>query len=270
VVPDEADVAADIESATVDVSASAYGDAFADVYDEWYADVSDVAATVDRVAALAGDRGRVLELGVGTGRLALPMAAAGLRVVGIDASPAMVERLRAKPGGAGVDVVIGDMADVDELLAADASCDVALIAFNTLFNLPTAAAQRRCLAGAARRLAPSGALLVEAFVPAEAPPAGEVVALRSVAQGVVVLSISSTDPVTQMVTGRYVEVRTSGTRMRSWAVRYASPAEIDGWAVAGGLELVERWAGWRGEPFTDESDQHVSRYRLAGGSPATS
>ncbi|MEY2570667.1 MAG: hypothetical protein QOE63_1017, partial [Acidimicrobiaceae bacterium] len=90
-------------------TAASYGEGFADVYDDWYADVSDVDATVERIVAIAGG-GRVLELGIGSGRLALPLAAQGIDVWGIDASPAMVDRLRAKPGGGALPVAIGDMA----------------------------------------------------------------------------------------------------------------------------------------------------------------
>ncbi|MDP8987176.1 MAG: class I SAM-dependent methyltransferase, partial [Actinomycetota bacterium] len=120
--------------------ASTYGERFADVYDDWYGDVSDVDATVEAVARLAGD-GPVLELGIGTGRLALPLKAAGLEVHGIDASPAMLERLRAKPGGEAVPVVIGDFADV--AVEVPGGFAVVLVAYNTLFNLGSAAAQRR-------------------------------------------------------------------------------------------------------------------------------
>ena len=125
--------------------ASTYGDRFADVYDDWYGDVTDAVACTAKVAELAraAGGGPVLELGVGSGRLALPLVERGLEVHGIDASPAMVERLRAKPGGDRVRVTIGDMADLD--LPAAPPFSVVLVAFNTFFNLATEAAQRRCL-----------------------------------------------------------------------------------------------------------------------------
>ncbi|MGI8758532.1 MAG: class I SAM-dependent DNA methyltransferase, partial [Acidimicrobiales bacterium] len=148
------------------MDASTYGEAFADVYDEWYGDVSDVEGTVDTVVALAGG-GPVLEFGIGTGRLALPLVGRGLEVHGIDASPAMVERLRAKPGGADVPVVVGNFADVQ--VRAGSGFGVVLCAYNTLFNLTSAAAQQRCFANAARHLRPDGSFVVEAFVPGPEP-----------------------------------------------------------------------------------------------------
>ncbi len=138
-----------------------YGDGFADVYDDWYADVTDVDATVGRMLALAGPDGRVLELGVGTGRLALPMAAAGLQVVGVDTSAAMLERLAERDPAGLIDVVCGDM--VDDL--PDGPFDAALVAYNTIFNLLDEQRQLACFAAVAERLAPGGSFVVEAFVP---------------------------------------------------------------------------------------------------------
>ena len=149
---------------------STYGDRFADVYDDWYHDVSDVAATVARVAALAGEPpGPVLELGAGSGRLAIPRAARGLEVWALDASTAMLDRLAGKPGGDRVRVVLGDMAVLDVGAGPPGGFAVVLCAFNTLFNLTDGEAQRRCLARVAEVLAPRGRLVVEAFVP---PPGG--------------------------------------------------------------------------------------------------
>src|SRR5262245_86190 len=149
---------------------STYGERFADVYDDWYGDVSDVAATVDRVAALAGS-GPVLELGAGSGRLAVPLADRGLDVWALDASPAMLDRLRAKPGGDRVRTVVGDMAEAD-LGPGAPRFALVLCAFNTLFNLTDGDAQRRCLARTADLLAPGGQLVVEAFVPPPGPEDG--------------------------------------------------------------------------------------------------
>ena len=129
--------------------ADTYGESFADVYDDWYADVSDVDATVAMIARLAGD-GPVLELGVGTGRLAIPLAAAGVRVIGIDASPSMLRLLDEKPGADAVTAVLADMAHLAEgpgaeEIAAAGPYTVAFAAFNTFFNLVTPDDQRRCL-----------------------------------------------------------------------------------------------------------------------------
>jgi SAM-dependent methyltransferase len=249
---------------------STYGDRFADVYDDWYAEVSDVAATVERVAALAaeagpppgGDRPAVLELGGGSGRLALPLAAAGLDVWSLDASEAMVERLRAKPGAEAVHAVVGDMAEL--ALPGAPPFAVVLCAFNTFFNLTTAEAQQRCLARVADVLAPGGSLVLEAFVP---PPDGEEAAAvsavepRHIGLDEVVLTVSRLDPATRTVVGQHVQLRESGTRLRPWVLRYATPEELDGWAGAAGLALADRHSGWRREPFDADAGTHVSTYR---------
>ena len=259
----------------------AYGEAFADVYDDWYADVSDVDGTVAFVAERARRAGGlpVLELGVGTGRLALPLAAAlagdGIGVRGLDASPAMVDRLRAKPGADLVDVVVADMADVATAVAARWPAaatsapappphGVVLVAFNTLFNLTSVEAQQRCLTGVAELLAPDGCLVVEAFVPAESPESRDAVTVRSMTADREVLSVSRADPDARRLQGQFVElVDGAPVRLRPWSLRYAPPDELDALAAGAGLVLAERWGGWRGEPFTDDDDVHVSVYRPA-------
>lgn len=238
-----------------------YGDGFADVYDEWYADVTDVAATVARMVDLAGPGGRVLELGVGTGRLAVPMASAGLQVVGIDSSEAMLARLAAADPGRRVDSRRGDM--VDDL--PDGPFDVALVAYNTIFNLLDASLQRRCFAEVAVRLGPGGAFVVEAHVPGDDSTdsaATSDVAVRSMAVDHVVLSISTNTPGEQRVEGQFVQFSESGgVRLRPWSIRWATPAQLDEMATAAGLVLESRTADMAGTAFTDDSDEHVSVYR---------
>jgi SAM-dependent methyltransferase len=239
--------------------ASTYGERFADVYDEWYADVSDVEGTADLVARLAGG-GPVLELGIGTGRLALPIAARGVEVHGIDASPAMVERLRAKPGGADLPVTLGDFADVGA--STPGGYAVVLVAFNTLFNLATADAQRRCVANVADRLRPGGSFVVEAFVPDPEPSGdGGRVVPSVIDSDRVVLQVTRRDADAQTVSGNTVTITERGIRLRPWLIRYAAPAELDAMATAAGLDLVERWSDWRGSAFDDESSRHVTVYR---------
>ena len=249
-----------------------YGDRFADVYDDWYGEVSDVEATVAHVVALAGSigGGPVLELGAGSGRLALPLAAAGLDVWALDASAAMVERLRAKPGAAGVTAVVGDMADLAALDALGAGEDgeappfaVVLCAFNTFFNLTSTAAQLACLRGVAARLAPGGRLVVEAFVP---PPGDEEAAAvgavepRHIGLDEVVLTVSRLDPAARTVTGQHVTLSEAGVRLRPWVLHYVSPGGLDDLAGQAGLSLATRHGGWRGEAFTEASPVHVSSY----------
>jgi SAM-dependent methyltransferase len=241
--------------------AATYGERFADVYDEWYGEVSDVAATVDAVAALAGGR-PVLELGVGTGRLAVPLAERGLEVHGIDASPAMLDRLAAKATAAGVPVHRhrGDFADAD--VTVPGGFGVVLVAFNTLFNLADAGAQRRCLANVARRLSPDGVLAVEALAPEpDAAPAGGAVTPTVIAADRVVLQVTQSDPEAQTVTGSVVTITEAGIRLRPWRIRWATPDEVDAMASEAGLERIERWGDWDRRPFDAESAKHVTLYR---------
>lgn len=244
--------------------ASTYGERFADVYDEWYGDVSDVGATVEAVVRLAAG-GPVLELGVGTGRLAVPLAERGLEVHGIDASPAMLERLATKAAAAGVAVHAhrGDFADVD--VQVPGGFAVVLVAFNTLFNLTDADAQRRCLATAAERLRPDGHLVVEAFVPEpEAATPGGAVTPTLIEADRVVLQVTRSDPEAQTVTGSVVSITEEGIRLRPWRIRWATPAELDGMAAAARLRRAARWADWDRRPFDGDSPRHVTVYRPTG------
>jgi SAM-dependent methyltransferase len=239
-----------------------YGDGFADVYDEWYADVTDVDATVSRVLGLAGSGGRVLELGVGTGRLAVPLAGAGLRVVGIDSSEAMLATRRDRDGGHRVDVVVGDI--TTDLPAGP--FDVVLIAYNTIFNLLGEHDQPRLFRDVAARLAPAGAFVVEAFVPAPAaedePATSSEVSVRSMAVDHVVLSVSVNRRDEQLAEGQFVQfTEGGGVRLRPWSIRWATPAQLDEMATAAGLRLAERFDDMAGAPFTDDSARHVSVYR---------
>jgi SAM-dependent methyltransferase len=234
-------------------SPSSYGDAFADVYDDWYGDVTTTSAAVATLARLAGG-GSVLELGVGTGRLAIPLAELGIDVHGIDASEAMLERLRAKPGGDGVSLVHGNMA-VDLPAGPFA---LVFCASNTLFNLP-AADQDGCLAAVADRLAPGGRFAVEAFVPGEPSREGSSVDVREVTVDRVVLSVARYLADEQIAEGSFVELtEAGGVKLRPWVIRWSRPEQLDAMAAGAGLALEQRWSSWDGDPFTAESDQHVS------------
>jgi SAM-dependent methyltransferase len=254
---------------------STYGDRFADVYDEWYAEVSDAPACVARVADLVAQAGGgpVLELGVGSGRLAVPLADAGLEVHGIDASARM---LRQRPGGDRVRAVLGDMAELDlgdlgRGAAAGASgagdgYAVVLAAFNTLFNIPSEEGQRRCLAGAAACLSPTGRVIVESFVPDDAGGGGAAaVEPRRIALDEVVLSVSRVDRDRQTVTGQHVQITEAGIKLRPWHLRWSTPGQLDGMAAAAGLVLDWRHGGWVGEPFDEaRSVVQVACYRRSG------
>ena len=236
-----------------------YGDSFADVYDDWYEGITDAEATAELVAELAATAGasRVLELAVGTGRLAVPIAARGLDVVGIDASPAMLAKLKARDGAGAVTAVLGDM--VDDL--PDGPFAVALVAYNSLFNLESAERQRACFAAVADRLVPGGRFVVEAFVPDER--SGPAISVRSVSATEVVLSIAQHDVAGQRAHGQFVQFLDGDrVRLRPWSIRYAPPAELDEMAATSGLQLVDRWEDVHRHPFEDESVQHVSVYAL--------
>jgi SAM-dependent methyltransferase len=204
----------------------------------------------------------VLELGVGSGRLAVPLAEHDIEVWGIDASEAMVEQLRAKPGGDRVRVTIGDMADLD-LRAIDggdtATFGVVFVAVNTFFLLTDEEAQRRCLQRVASVLDQDGMFLLEAFVPIVDPPTN-VVEARTVETDHVILTATRHDPDSQMAWGQMIEIRESGIRLRPVTVRYARPEQLDAMAAAAGLTLRERWSDWSGTPFTDSDTGHVSIY----------
>ena len=240
-----------------------YGEGFADVYDDWYPDVSDVDATVARMVSLAGTNGRVLELGVGTGRLALPMAEAGLAVTGVDSSPAMLAKLAERDRSGVVEVVCGDMVDA----LPDGPFDAALVAYNTIFNLLDEATQQRCFAAVADRLAPGGAFVVEAFVPDSSTPTTTPtttptdVSVRSLTADRVVLSITVNTPEDQRAEGQFVEFTESGgVRLRPWSIRWATPEQLDAMAESAGLTLTDRWEDMTMEPFDDDSSAHVSVY----------
>jgi SAM-dependent methyltransferase len=236
--------------------AAAYGEGMADVYDDWYADL-EVDEPVDALAALAG-AGPVLELGVGTGRLALPLAARGLTVHGVDASAAMVARLKAKPGSDAVAVTVGDMAG-DEPAGP---FSLVFAAVNTFFGaFGRAEDQQACVTSVARRLTPGGRFVIEAFVP-EPDETGDGVRVRQLTADRVVLTITVTDVAAQTAHGQFVElVDGERVRLRPWSIRWCLPDELDAMAAAAGLELEHRWGGWRGEAFTADSPRHVSVWR---------
>jgi SAM-dependent methyltransferase len=237
---------------------TSYGDGFADVYDEWYGDLNDADAVADLLAELA-EAGRVLELGIGTGRLARPLAARGVAVFGLDVSAAMLSRL-ARHGSSDPHVLVA-RADMIAPPFRAAAFRLCFVAYNTLFNLPSRALQQRCFEAVADGLAPGGALVVEAFVPPIDGRSQQGVSVRDITMDGVVLTASRLDHLEQTITGQHIEIGESGIRLRPWFLHYLHPVELDEIAAEAGLRLERRWAGWRGEPFDDDSDVHVSVYR---------
>ena len=239
-------------------TAETYGESVADVYDDWYAAYDE--AMIPVLAELARG-GRALELGIGTGRVALPLAAEGVEVHGIDASPAMVERLRAKPGGERVTVTVGDFAEIN----VAGEFDLAYVVFNTFFALPTQEAQVRCFRQVAARLKPGGCFLLEVFVPdvTRFDRYGTTNKPTRVTADRVELDVSQHDASTQRVVSQKVVLTDGQIRLYPIEIRYAWPAELDLMAQLACLSLRARWGGWRREPFTAQSGKHVSVYERA-------
>lgn len=214
--------------------------------------------TVAGVRRLLPAGARLLELGVGTGRLAIPLAQAGLEVHGVDLDPAALERLLAKPGGAAVHAHQGDMSAP----VGAGRFDLVLVAFGSLFALPSQAAQVRCFASAAAQLTEDGRFVVEALVPRpEAYQNGQKVVLAQADEHQVVLNVASLDPVEQVITSQQVLLADDRVRLFPNRIRYAWPAELDLMARLAGLELSDRWADWQGRPFDRDSPRHVSTYQ---------
>jgi SAM-dependent methyltransferase len=235
-----------------------YGDSWASIYDVQVGKM-DPAPAVAFLAGLAGD-GPVLELAIGTGRVALPLARTGVRVEGLDASAAMVEQMRAKPGGADIPVTIGDMTQV----LVSGTFSLVYLVFNSLFGLLTQDRQAECFASVAPVLAPGGRFVIECFVPDMTRwDRGQRVQAKAVTEDSATLEVSVHDAVGQRVTTQNVTFDAAGVHLRPVAIRYAWPAELDLMATRAGLQLAERFAGWQREPFGATSDQHVSVYRRA-------
>lgn len=235
---------------------STYGDGVADVYDAWYSG-GDPGPVVRRLTGLAGD-GPVLELGVGTGRIAIPLSAAGVSVHGIDASPVMIEKLRAKPGAESVQTIIGDFAELD---LAD-RYTLVYVVFNTFFSLLEQDDQVCCFRGVAEHLQPGGRFLLECFVPdLERYDRGQRLAVAAIDEDGIRLEASLHDRVGQMVKARIVSLAEGGARFYPLQARYCWPSELDLMARLAGLELEHRWGGWNEEPFTAASGNHVSVYQ---------
>jgi SAM-dependent methyltransferase len=224
-------------------------------YDDSVDDMVDrapIETAVEFLAELAG-RGRALELGIGTGRVALPLAQRGVPVHGIDLSKAMVARLHAKPGGADIPVTIGDFATT----TVDGTFSLAYLVFNTISNLTTQAAQVACFRNVAAHLEPGGCFVIEVGVPGlRRLPPGET--LRAFHLSETRWGIDEYDVATQGLTSHHFELVDGRLERLSIPFRYAWPAEFDLMAQLAGMRLRERWAGWNREPFTSESRMHVS------------
>jgi SAM-dependent methyltransferase len=234
-----------------------FGKRVAASYDEDSAGMFDpalVEAAVDTLAELAVDGG-ALEFAVGTGRIALPLAERGVRVVGIDNSRAMLARLAEKPGSERIETVVGDMAAT----RIDGDFSLVYLVFNTIFNLTTQDGQVACFQNAAAHLRSGGRFVIEARVPElQRLPLGQtVLPWRADPTG---MSYYVYDVVTQRLSGQHYDIENGRIEASPIELRYAWPAELDLMARLAGMRLEERWAGWDGEPFTGLSPAHVSVY----------
>jgi SAM-dependent methyltransferase len=232
-----------------------FGEEVAERYDQSSAEMFDPAVVEPAVAFLAelAGSGAALEFGIGTGRIALPLARRGVRVHGIDLSEAMVAKLRAKPGGAEIPVTIGDFATttVDEMVT------LTYLVFNTIGNLTTQDEQVACFQNAAAHLEPGGAFVIEVGVPS----------LRRLLPGETVHTFAFSDTyhgvdefdvANQGLVSHHFRAVGGTFRKRSIPFRYVWPSELDLMARLAGMRLRERWSGWTQEPFTSESTRHVS------------
>ncbi len=215
-------------------------------------DPAVVDPVIDLLVELAGS-GRALELGIGTGRIALPLARRGVPVHGIELSSAMVARLRAKPGGGDIGVTIGDFATT----TVDGAFSVAYLVFNTIENLTTQAAQVACFRKVAAQLEPGGCFVVEVGVPGlQRLPPGETIHAFHVSE--TRWGFDEYDVATQGLISHHFELLDGRVERSSIPFRYAWPSELDLMARLAGMRLRERWGGWNREPFTSDSRKHVS------------
>ena len=229
-----------------------------DESDEPEFDPDVIRATVDCLASLAWNN-RALELAIGTGRIALPLAERGVDVRGIDLSDAMVARLRAKPGGERLSVSIGDFTSTE----VEGDVSLVYLVYNTIENVTSQAGQVAAFRNAARHLAPGGVFLIECLMPE----------LRRLPEGATAVvfdigerhwGIDEYDVANQGLVSHHFNVVDGRVEYGAWPFRYVWPAELDLMAEIAGLRLRDRWSGWNREPFTSESRKHVSVWEKPG------
>jgi SAM-dependent methyltransferase len=231
-----------------------YGERVAGMYDEFYPEHDPLA--IDALAELAHG-GRALELGIGTGRIALPLSERSVELHGIDASTSMIARLSAKAGSDRIRVTEGNFADV----AVDGEFALVYIVFNTFFALSTQEEQVRCFRNVAAHLGADGCFVIEAFVPDMSRfTGGQVNWATNVTADRVELDTGRLDRAAQRVISQKVVITDGSVRLYPVQIRFAWPSELDLMAQLAGLRLRERWSNWNKEPFTSESGKHISIY----------
>lgn len=245
-----------------------YARSFHDVYDAWYGELDDPAHIVEALAQRCAPPARVVEMGSGTGRIAIPLAQAGFRVIALDASATMlaatpaVSAAAGSAGAVGLQPVAGDMSQLP--LAAD-SADACIVAYNTLFNLPSAAQQQQWFRDAARVLRPGGVVAVEAFVAAEASDRFGVSLVKHPtndnAQLAIITGPDPSDPDNpDLIVGSHIELGAEEIVCRPWRLAYQSPDQLDAAACRAGLVPTSRFASWQGTSFDPAGARHVSWY----------
>ena len=237
-----------------------FDERIAEGYDEASADMFDPAVVDPAVAFLAdlAGGGRALELGIGTGRIALPLNQRGVHVHGIDLSPAMVARLKGKPGADDIGVTVGDFATT----TVDGTFSVVYLVYNTIMNLTTQDEQVACFRNAAAHLEPGGCFVVEVGIPAlQRLPPGETV--RAFTVSATRLGFDEYDVVAQILVSHHYWVVDDKLEVFSAPFRYVWPAELDLMARLAGMTLRERWSSWKRDPFTSSSGSHVSVWEKA-------
>jgi SAM-dependent methyltransferase len=237
--------------------ASTYGDRIADVYDSLHpAELLNTSATVNFLAERAGT-GPVLELAIGTGRVALPLVERGIEVHGIDASENMVSKLRAKPGGADLEVTFGDFKDVP----AEGRFSLIYLAFNTIYALTSQDDQVACFRNVAEHLTEDGVFVLDAFFPDISRfDRDQRVNVNEVEVDRVFIDVSRHDPMAQTISSQHLIITPGGIEMYPVHLRYIWPSEFDLMARVAGLKLRERFANYAEQPFTSASGAHVSVY----------
>jgi SAM-dependent methyltransferase len=236
-----------------------YGDRIADIYDDLHRHMADVGPMVSTLAGLANG-GRALELGIGTGRVALPLAEKRIEVHGIDASAAMVAKLKAKSGADKISVSIGNFRDV----AVEGEFVLIFVIFNTFFALLTQEDQVECFRNVAKRLTKDGVFVIEAFVPDLSRfVRNQNADVTHVEADQLLVSVANHDPVNQRVVSQHVAITEDTVKLYPLQIRYAWPSELDLMAQIAGMRLRERWSDWEGRRFTPTSTSHISVYEQA-------
>ncbi len=217
----------------------------------------DPAAAVDFLADLAGDGGRALELAIGGGRVAKPLARRGVTVEGIEASAAVAERLQSSPEGKAIPVIVADMADVN----VRGPFDLVYVVWNSLFNLTSRARQLDCFRNVAAVLRPGGSFVVECYVP-DLTEFDRPVTTDGVTEDSAGITVNQHDRVGQRIMQQHITFTEQGIRMLPVAQRYSWPPELDLMAQLAGLRLRDRYGDWARTPFTAASRDHISVYEL--------